>query len=211
MVNKKEKTTAVVIVSIMIALLLLIFLLPSALSGWAQSDLPVHDGDYIIWSVNGTRNGVNVSGVSIWTFSNVTAHSNDLNTGGYPRYITNIRTMLSSIVSDSQTAGSYVDSNRWSLGISPVVVEEGANSYSGFGSMNFVYNATISTAFGLKATAVYFESFNGPNYINGTMWIDASTGMPYKVQVTEPDTLNGIANELRGTLTFNIVASNMMH
>ena len=210
--NKKEMTTAVKIVFVTIALLLLIFLLPNALSEWNRPNLPIHDGDYIVWSVNGTRNGVNVTGASIWTFSNVTSHGEPPGLTSWPEYLVGVRTLLNGAVDDFETAGQFQDPQLWSLGINPFIIDMGATSYLNPVGYNFGHNDTISTAFGLKATAVFVEVINeGSNNLWASIWIDSNTGMPYKMVVIEPTTLNGFQNELSGTLTFNMLATNMMH
>jgi hypothetical protein len=42
------------------------------------------------------------------------------------------------------------------------------------------------------------------------MWIDVSNGTPYRIQMTEPDALNGFANIFSGTLTFQMLATDIL-
>jgi len=210
--RKRERIAAVVIAMITITIVIVAALLPSILTGGAQPNLPVHEGDYIVWSVNGTRNGVNVSGVSIWTFGNVTSHAEVAGLTGWPKYDVAVRTILDGAVDDFNTAGAYKDAKLWSLGVNPFVVGMGITGYFNPAGFDFDRNQSLSTAYGPKATAVYVEVINETSSdLWSNMWLDANTGMPYQIEVVEPATLNGYANEFSGTLTFQILATNMMH
>jgi hypothetical protein len=177
-----------------------------------QAALPVHDGDNIVWSVNGTRNGQNVSGVSTWTFHDVKSHPSI----PYPiiysayKYDISISTELNGIANEYETAGAFDNPKLWSLGINPTVLSEGHSGYYNGGSQVFQSIETISTANGQKATAIYLELYNNnSNDMWSKMWIDFDTGMPYKIQMTEPVTLNGYPNDFSGTLTFQMLTTSI--
>ncbi|MDD1756880.1 MAG: hypothetical protein LUQ39_08620 [Methanomassiliicoccales archaeon] len=211
MISKGEKAAAIIMVIITIAAVLVVVLYPSYLDWKEEVESPVHEGDYIEWTVSGTRNGVDVTGTSKWTFSNVTSHANVFGMEGWPKYDMAIRTTLNGVVNDYYSAGAYQDKKMWSLGINPAGIEECHNGYYNLNTPAFERNETLSTVFGQKSVAVYIQRYNfSSNDFWSEIWIDVDSGMPYKMEVTEPPTLNGYPNEFCGTLTFQIMATNMI-
>ena len=69
--KRNLKVFTVLIAIVIVITLLLMAFIPSILNEGSGSNLPIHDSDYIMWSVNWTRNGNDVFGVSIGTFTNV--------------------------------------------------------------------------------------------------------------------------------------------
>ncbi len=211
MISKREKAAAIIMVILTIAAVFVVVLYPSY-SDWRNAiESPVHEGDYIVWSVSGTRNGAYVSGTSNWTFSNVTSHADVFGMEGWSKYDIAIKTTLNGVVNDFYTAGAYQNKQLWSLGINPAVIEEGHSGYYNTITPVFDRNEMLSTVFGLKATAVYIEryNFNSSDFWS-EIWIDVNSGMPYRMEVTEPPTLNGYTNEFYGTLIFQISVTNMI-
>jgi hypothetical protein len=209
---KKPVFTLLVVLVAVIIVVASISLIVSFHFWEKQAVLPVHAGDFIVWSVNGTRNGQNVSGSSTWTFHDVGSITNQpfFDISYAYKYDISIRTELNGIATDYETAGAFNDSRLWSLGINPTVLSEGHSGYYNGGDQIFQSYETISTASGLKSAALYIELYNNnSNEMWSKMWIDVDTGMPYKIQMTEPATFNGYPNEFSGTLIFQMLSTNI--
>ena len=210
-----SKKPIITLLAVLVALIIIVASISVIVSFrfWEeQIALPVHDGDSIVWSVNGTQNGQNVSGSSTWTFHDVGSVTSQpfLDISYAYKYDISIHTELNGVTADYQTAGAFDNPKLWSLGINPTVLSEGHSGYYNGGSQVFQSNETISTANGLKVTAVYLELYNN-NSIDmwSKMWIDVNTGAPYMIQMTEPVTLNGYPNDFSGTLIFHVLSTSI--
>lgn len=79
-------------------------------------------------------------------------------------------------------------------------------------SLTFVQNEVIDTAYGQKNTSVYYEVFgDGSGDMWSKMWIDAENGLPYRITMNEPATLNGYVNDFRGNVTYELVSTTIGH
>ncbi len=107
------------------------------------------------------------------------------------------------------TAGDYQESNLWGLAINPDVLEEGSSGFYNLNGLTMDHHEVLSTIYGLKTAAVYIEGEQSNSTIWSMVWIDNSNGMPYKMEVFEPVTLNGFSNEFSGVMTFELLATNI--
>jgi hypothetical protein len=206
MPNKDKETAIYAVILVASFILLIIVLNPSP----HPANPPINEGDHILWEVNGTRNGIAVSGFSSWTFSNVTSHSEVNGIEGWPKYDIAISTSLNGVFSNFTTSGAYQKKALWSLGLNPAVIGGGFDGYFNLGNPVFNRNETLTTVFGPKNATVYIERYN-PSDFWSQIWIDANSGMPYKIEVTEPMILNGFHNDQWGTLTFELMATSISH
>jgi hypothetical protein len=219
MTSVEDKVTAIAVILISSAILLIIvfYPFPSSEQGPYNPPIkiqnpPVNEEDYIMWSVNGTRNGVAVSGVSNWTFSHVSSYAEVYGLEGWPKYDIAIITSLNGMISSFTTAGAYKNKTLWALGLNPAVIGEGVDGYYNLYTPVFDRNENLTTVLGFKETTVFTEryNFNASDFWS-QIWIDASSGMPYKIEVTEPMILNGFHNDQWGTLTFELMATSIGH
>lgn len=212
---------AVIIGALIIAsMMVLVVATPLAYQAYREQEFaqsrPVHDGDVIVWSVTGNLGGESVSGSSTWTFSNTTVRSDSsyhmYDFGPY-QYSISIDAIINGKTTQYYTAGAYNDSRLWSLGINPTKASEiGYSGYYNGNPQTFVQNEVIDTAFGQKNTAVYYEVFgDGSGDMWSKMWIDAENGLPYRITMNEPATLNGYVNEFRGNVTYELVSTTISH
>jgi hypothetical protein len=171
---------------------------------------PVQEGDYIVFSVNGTENGINITGTSIWTFSNVSGHPNVDGMEGWNKYDISVRTVLDGKMGTFETAGAYTESKVWGLGINPAAIVDGvlvgSSGYYNGGVPTNSTNETISTLLGEKESGVYVEQYQ---YGSSHMWIDGTSGLPLKMQWTGSVGVEENNNPIQVLLIFEILGTNI--
>jgi hypothetical protein len=205
--DRKMAVAIILVTMVIVASILIIFNPDGPLATKATS--PVQDGNYIVWSINGDVNGRNVSGVSVWTFSNVSGHAQVPGKENWPKYDILVRTIIDGNTSTFQTAGAYLDKAVWGLGVNPAgIIEgtlEGSSGYYNGGTPNFMTNETISTILGDIEASAYAQQYQIGSSV---LWIDGG-GLPIKMKWTGSGGVGTLDNPYADTMTFDILATNI--